>query len=125
MTGGWPIAPVLVVDLAGSAAMILLAVCALILARRLTRRDPGNVVWSFLWVLSLSLAAFSFSRGVGHIARILLVGAGRADAWQALAPLSGSINTATFMAIAGVTVFYRSEERRVGEECRSRWSPYH
>ena len=25
-----------------------------------------------------------------------------------------------------VTVFgYRSEERRVGKECRSRWSPYH
>src|SRR5256885_11813102 len=23
------------------------------------------------------------------------------------------------------TVFQRSEERRVGKECRSRWSPYH
>ena len=23
------------------------------------------------------------------------------------------------------TVFDRSEERRVGKECRSRWSPYH
>ena len=23
------------------------------------------------------------------------------------------------------TAFYRSEERRVGKECRSRWSPYH
>ena len=23
------------------------------------------------------------------------------------------------------TYFYRSEERRVGKECRSRWSPYH
>ena len=22
-------------------------------------------------------------------------------------------------------LFYRSEERRVGKECRSRWSPYH
>ena len=22
-------------------------------------------------------------------------------------------------------VVYRSEERRVGKECRSRWSPYH
>ena len=22
-------------------------------------------------------------------------------------------------------VFHRSEERRVGKECRSRWSPYH
>src|SRR5256885_4687980 len=24
-----------------------------------------------------------------------------------------------------VRVFFRSEERRVGKECRSRWSPYH
>src|SRR5687767_15960038 len=27
--------------------------------------------------------------------------------------------------IAGKTVKKRSEERRVGKECRSRWSPYH
>ena len=26
---------------------------------------------------------------------------------------------------AAVTVGRRSEERRVGKECRSRWSPYH
>ena len=25
----------------------------------------------------------------------------------------------------GDTMKYRSEERRVGKECRSRWSPYH
>ena len=25
----------------------------------------------------------------------------------------------------GLTVLVRSEERRVGKECRSRWSPYH
>ena len=24
-----------------------------------------------------------------------------------------------------ITPSYRSEERRVGKECRSRWSPYH
>ena len=24
-----------------------------------------------------------------------------------------------------ITAFIRSEERRVGKECRSRWSPYH
>ena len=29
---------------------------------------------------------------------------------------NGEIPTATL---------YRSEERRVGKECRSRWSPYH
>ena len=27
--------------------------------------------------------------------------------------------------IAPLGLFYRSEERRVGKECRSRWSPYH
>ena len=25
----------------------------------------------------------------------------------------------------GTRLFSRSEERRVGKECRSRWSPYH
>ena len=25
----------------------------------------------------------------------------------------------------GITGILRSEERRVGKECRSRWSPYH
>ena len=27
--------------------------------------------------------------------------------------------------LAGVSAAERSEERRVGKECRSRWSPYH
>ena len=28
-------------------------------------------------------------------------------------------------ALELLTVFFRSKERRVGKECRSRWSPYH
>ena len=28
-------------------------------------------------------------------------------------------------ATIGEPVLFRSEERRVGKECRSRWSPYH
>ena len=28
-------------------------------------------------------------------------------------------------ALAPAFILYRSEERRVGKECRSRWSPYH
>ena len=35
-----------------------------------------------------------------------------------LNPLTDPKNCAVFMA-------NRSEERRVGKECRSRWSPYH
>src|SRR2546425_8406714 len=35
----------------------------------------------------------------------------------------GNMYNATFVLESTVTM--RSEERRVGKECRSRWSPYH
>ena len=31
----------------------------------------------------------------------------------------------TILVAEGLFTFIRSEERRVGKECRSRWSPYH
>src|SRR3989442_4480029 len=39
-------------------------------------------------------------------------------------PLNG-VPLASFGVAASCTVAPRSEERRVGKECRSRWSPYH
>ena len=30
-----------------------------------------------------------------------------------------------FGVLLGVLRYWRSEERRVGKECKSRWSPYH
>src|SRR3712207_9038301 len=40
---------------------------------------------------------------------------------------SGSLNFGDFMVYENSPEFMdrRSEERRVGKECRSRWSPYH
>src|SRR2546430_14278537 len=40
------------------------------------------------------------------------------------------LSAASFLGICGMIAFFgydgfRSEERRVGKECRSRWSPYH
>ena len=35
------------------------------------------------------------------------------------------INALMVIAAAGAVAIGRSEERRVGKECRSRWSPYH
>ena len=37
----------------------------------------------------------------------------------------GVVNEITKGPIAKVNYEARSEERRVGKECRSRWSPYH
>ena len=43
------------------------------------------------------------------------------------APNSGSIEVITTFDYPGTgnSTLPRSEERRVGKECRSRWSPYH
>src|SRR5256886_3113513 len=45
-----------------------------------------------------------------------------------LAPLPGDVDftVGASLPISGLTAWQgRSEERRVGKECRSRWSPYH
>ena len=49
------------------------------------------------------------------------------DEVQDIADISGdslALSQAAVRTDADVIVF-RSEERRVGKECRSRWSPYH
>ena len=39
---------------------------------------------------------------------------------------SGEVESVKAKDVKNMTIFFtRSEERRVGKECRSRWSPYH
>ena len=59
------------------------------------------LVLSFIWTTVFSLYVFSYTTF--------------AFGWAGL-----------FIAHIGlIFAVYRSEERRVGKECRSRWSPYH
>jgi len=49
-----------------------------------------------------------------------------ADNWYGLEWAGNiSIFVVWFFAVFSLLVLLRSEERRVGKECRSRWSPYH
>src|SRR5574340_857283 len=63
---------------------------------------------------------FGWPPGVaGRLARCLYFGS--------YSPVPEVAVTATIALLAGVCgrAYRRSEERRVGKECRSRWSPYH
>ena len=56
---------------------------------------------------------------------IIVVGAGHAGCEASLACARLGLNTVMFTVSVDSIALMRSEERRVGKECRSRWSPYH
>ena len=53
--------------------------------------------------------------------------AGSTTILDILSPTAIDTKSRDYIVVDGVfhAYLYRSEERRVGKECRSRWSPYH
>ena len=71
-------------------------------------------------VLAVALICiFLFANGIPAIRQIGFVKFITGDIWRPGNELFG-----IFPMIIG-SIYVRSEERRVGKECRSRWSPYH
>lgn len=106
MTMSLPLLPIWIVDLVGSALMILFSFMCVALARRLKEQDRNNVVWTYLLWLCYALAAFAVSRSVGHILKRILLSTGLDSVWESLKPFSGAINTITFMVVASITLFF-------------------
>ena len=107
MSSTLPLFPVWLVDVLGSALMIILSFLCVWYAHLLRRTDENNVIWTYLLWLCLALALFSVSRSVGHIAKRVLLLTGRSDIWVELRPFSGSINSLTFVIVASITLFFQ------------------
>ncbi len=103
---GLPLLPTVAVEFVGSALAIVLSFTALGYARMLVKLQPNNFIWGFLWYFCIAMAAFSLSRGVGHIVRISLVYSGRSATWQQLSPWSGGFNTMLMISVAAVIIYY-------------------
>ncbi|EGB13404.1 integral membrane sensor signal transduction histidine kinase [Pseudodesulfovibrio mercurii] len=103
--------PVVLVDFLGSSSMILLSFLAIGYAYRLLREEPRQLLWSYLLMFTLALAAFSVGRGVGHIVRNVLVNTGHRELWLSISPYSGALNTITFVIIAAITFYYHFVEK--------------
>ena len=80
-----------------------------------------------LWLLGVGFAAYALWR-LSEAAFGVTgepPGAGPRLKSLARAVLYAGFAYLTFSVISGARHSQRSEERRVGKECRSRWSPYH
>ncbi|MCF8028775.1 MAG: PAS domain-containing sensor histidine kinase [Desulfobacteraceae bacterium] len=101
-----PAMPIRIVDMAGSALMILLAFFCMQRVIRLRRSDPDNLVWTYLVWLCCCLAGFAISRSGGHILKQFLFMAGQERLWADIGAAAGSINTFLLIIVAAVTLFF-------------------
>jgi PAS domain S-box-containing protein len=99
--------PIWGVDVIGSIGMIVLAFMCVRLAGRLRRRDPNNIIWTYLFWVCTALAVFAVSRSAGHILKQLLIISGDAAEWNRIRPYSGAINTLTFAVVGAITLFFQ------------------
>ncbi|MFO7884630.1 MAG: ATP-binding protein [Desulfobacteraceae bacterium] len=98
--------PILIADTAGSVAMVVIALMSLYKARRLREMDRDNAVFLYLLWISTGFTLFALSRSFGHILKQFLELTAHAQAWHAISAYSGSINTATFMLVGLITLFF-------------------
>ena len=103
---GLPLLPAVTVEFFGSGLAILFSFLALRYAWSLVRLQPDNFIWGFLFYFCIAMAAFSLSRGVGHIVRIILVYSNHSAIWEILSPFSGGFNTMLIISAAAVTIYY-------------------
>lgn len=103
---GLSLLPAILLDIVGSATNIFLSFLALRYAQLLSRRQPDNFVWGYLFYVTFAIAAFTMSRAVGHLVKQFLMISGRVDIWQALSPFSGGFNTLFMISVAAVMIFY-------------------
>ncbi len=102
-----PFYPIYIIDLIGSAAMIVISFLCVTLVKKKKKEDPTNVIWTYLLWLSLALFAFSISRSVGHILKHLLIISGKKSIWLDLRPYSGAMNSIMFVLVASITLFFQ------------------
>lgn len=99
-------APIWAVDVIGSILMIVFSILCFRLARQLKRREPDNIMWTYLvWICS-ALMIFAASRSAGHILKQFLLLTGSSHVWASISPFSGAVNTFTFILVGGLTLFF-------------------
>ncbi len=105
-TAGLSLAPTILTDIFGSFLIIILSFLSLNYSYLLTRHQPENLLWGFLFYLCLVMAAFSISRAVGHIVKQILLMTDQKALWQTLSPYSGGFNTLMIVSVSAVMIYY-------------------
>jgi PAS domain S-box-containing protein len=103
---GLPLLPTIVTDMAGSLADIIFAFLAMRYAYLLTKKQPENFLWGYLFYICMAIAAFSISRAAGHLVKQFFFLTDNRAMWKVISPYSGGFNTLLLISVSAVTIFY-------------------
>ena len=101
-----PLLPIWIVDIIGSLGVLAMSWACFRVVANLKAQEPDNALYVYFYWLTLSLLAFGLSRSGGHVLRHLLVFSGHEGIWQRLQPVTGGLNTITFVVITAVGLFF-------------------
>ena len=100
-----------------------LAMCITLVMTGLRTYGVQDNLGLFIVIGVVLIALFTFSSYIGMDKGLKTLGS--LNAWFYYGLLILLLVTGPILFIARNSTLLRSEERRVGKECRSRWSPYH
>lgn len=116
----WSLFPIWILDVSGCLVMIIISFLCLAVARKIYYLDTENALSAYLLWFCVAIFAFSLSRSLGHILKHVLFFAGLKDWWQSFSPISGSINTMTFVIIGAITLFFNRMEKIIHRMARDK-----
>lgn len=114
-----PMAPIYVVDILGASLMILFSALCVGITQGLRRKDPENLLWTYLLWLSFGLLIFSVSRSGSHLVKYILLALDLDRAWVQIRPITGSLNSLSFVLVGAITLFFSqiySTYQRMGQD---------
>ncbi len=98
--------PVYIIDIIGSSLTIVLSFLAFGVMRRIQKTQRGFGLYVYLYLQTIALCVFAVSRSAGHIVKHILLALEYPHVWKMLAPISGSINSFTFIIFGLAALMY-------------------
>jgi PAS domain S-box-containing protein len=99
--------PVQCTDIIGSILALYLAVACLTQAWQLFKSKSGDIFRHYIFLLTTAFVIFAISRSSGHLVKQILLLSGKNHIWHQISPFSGAINTATFVTIFAISLYYQ------------------
>lgn len=101
-----PFFPVIIYDFIGATLQIMLTFMCLRTSIQLYKTDRDNIIWNYMVWLSGSYFFYAISRSAGYIFKHIFIMSGLGNILVYIEPISGSINTLTFIWLGTVSLFF-------------------